>query len=196
MTLLKNMFLIAAFSLSMPFTTFTRHTVVEIDLNHEINTINSFMPILRQQTTIGAEKVVQWLEIELQKPSFSQYDAISITNILKSNATINIKVANILEIITIKESEQAHLAQIATNKKRNDFINAMLISGFAVFCGALILIDAATNPYTFREPDSITTTYHYGSHSRSVTSYWPYDGCTYNSCNCNPTPNVRIRVKI
>src|ERR1700751_723226 len=98
MTFSKNLLLIATFGLCIPFNASAVHATIEINLNHEMAIIERYMPILRNQPTIGAEKVVQWLNKKLQKQSLKKDDAITIANILTSHASINTKVAEILQM--------------------------------------------------------------------------------------------------
>ena len=142
MKISKQLLLIATLGLCIPFNASAAHR-----FTHETAIIESYMPILRNQPTIGAEKVVQWLDKKLQKQSLKNDDAITIASILNANASINTKVAEISKMIIAKEAEKARKAQIASQQKRKNIAETAFICGTFILFGGIILLDAIVNPY-------------------------------------------------
>lgn len=151
MTILKNIVLIAALSLGIPLNTYTYQTMIEINADITTNTIIYYMPLLRQQATPSANKVVQWLDKQLQEQSLNKYDALTIANILDEPATIDTKIAKILQIIAIKERAQSKL-------QFKQFIDTLFACGVGIAC-FIAIVSAAANPHRPICPNSITTTY-------------------------------------
>lgn len=179
MTISKKLLLVATLGLgfNIPCITSANYSV---ELHHEMTTISNFMPTLYQQPTVDAGKVARWLTKKLQKQSLNKYDAITIANIIRSNATTDTKVANILQIITIKKTNKAHLAKRAAMEQRKlkakKVAETALICGAGILLGALIIIDAATNPYRwYDEPDTTTISYTYGNRGSSTTYTYRYN---------------------
>jgi len=172
------------------------------ELHHEMTTIAIFMPTLYQQTTIDAGKVTHWLTKKLQKQSLNKYDAITIANIIRSNTTIDSKIANILEIITIKKTNKAHLAKRAAIEQRKlkakKVAETALICGTGIFLGALIIADAVTNPYRWcNEPDTTTISYTYGNRGSSTTYTYGYNDNPWPTCSHRYSyPNFQITYRL
>ena len=200
MTISKKLLLLATLGLGLNIPCITSANY-NVELHHEMTIISDYMPLLRQHVGVSTNKVVQWLERKLQKQSLNKYDATTIANIIRSNATVDNKVDNILQIITIKEAGKAHLAKRASNEqlklKAKKIAETALICGLGIFCGALILIDAATNPYRYTYPDSVTTTqtYQYRNHAITVSDT-QYHGYNYYSEPYYSVPTVNIRVRV
>jgi len=189
MTISKKLLLLATLGLGLNIPCITSANY-NVELHHEMTTISNFMPELHQHTTVGADKVAQWLRRKLQKQSLNKYDANAIANIIRSNATTESKVANILQIITIKETNKAHLAKRASNEQRRlkakKIAETALVCGLGIFCGALILIDAATNPWRwYQEPETTTVSYTFGNKGESTSYTYTY--------NDNPRPTCSHR---
>jgi len=196
MTILKKLLLIAALGLNIPCITYANLNnsfFNKTDVENDIATISNFMPLLHQQTIVGADKVVQWLQKKLQKHCLNTYDSNAIANIIRTNTTTESKIAGILHIITAKKTHKAHLAKKAASEKQRlkykKIAETALICGAGLFLGALILIDAATHPYKFyQEPDTTTISYTYGNRGHS-TAY------TYR-LNDNRYPTFGVKYSI
>src|SRR5438445_3880258 len=151
MTISKKLLLVATLGLGLNISHITPADY-NVELHDEMTIISNFMPVLHQQTSISTDKVAQWLGKKLRKQSLGKYDATTIANIIRSNTTTDSKVANILQIITIKEANKAHLAKRASNEVRalnaKRIAKTALVCGLGICCGALILIEAATNPWS------------------------------------------------
>jgi hypothetical protein len=207
MTISKKLLLIATLGLGLniPCITFANlnepffsKTNAELQHLDNIKTISNFMPVLHQQESIDANKIVQWLQKKLQKHSLNTYDSNAIANIIRTNTTTENKIVSLLQIITAKKTHKAHLAKKAASEKQKlkykKIAETALICGAGIFLGALILIDAAINPYKFyQEPDTTTISYRYGSAGWSTTYAYKFnDNRQPTYCCTQSYPNLRI----
>lgn len=202
MTISKKLLLIATFGLYIPFNASAIHTTIEIDLNNEMAIIESYMPLLRNQPTIGAEKVVQWLNKKLQQQSLKKHDAITIANILTTNTSINTKVADILYIIRIKETAKADKARIASQQKRKSIVETALVCGMCVLFGGLIVLDAIVNPYPKCQACRYGDYFFVNGHLRCYAHTCEPHIHHYNRplppihIHSNPSPRVHFRINV
>lgn len=210
MTISKKLLLIATIGLSMPFNAFSNFNEPFFASNQQA-IIASYMPMLYNQTTadidtdknkaIDRRTAVEWLDKELRNQSLNKYDADAIVYILQSNTTIDSKIANILEIKwniqANEEAKKAAQAKAASRSNRGELARAVFACGAFILFGAIILIDAVTNPYRPKRVDSITYNYNDGS----IRTVIPAHHCSrhdlfYNSTgHCyNPRPIVKVNV--
>lgn len=195
MKIAKQLLLIATFGLCIPFNAAAIHAHIEIDFNNEIAIIESYMPILRNQPTIGAEKVVQWLDKKLQHQSLRKHDAIAVANILTANTSINTKVAAILHIITLKEAKKAHKKQVASQQKRKNIAETVFVGSMFVLFAGLMVVSAVLNPHPLCQACLHNNDYFYldGSPCKYIhTCYRPRIHCH----RPHPSSGVHLHFKV
>lgn len=211
MTNSKKLLLIATLSCGIPFNTFSSCND-PFFASSEHTTIAKYMPTLRNQTTISAETVVQWLDERLRKESLNKYDADAIAHILESNTPIDCKVANILQIImhikADEETEKAQQAKVNASRNRKKFAETAFVCGMFILFGAIVVIDAVVNPYPRCKACICSPFYLDGELCRYVHTCGRdcHNDTTFNACSqshfynpfsyCHkpPKPNVSINV--